>query len=165
MGFKEHTKHGGSIFLRTLAGLGLIKMARWNLGSKNGMWKGGRTIASNGYVLIRVGKNHHLADCRGYAYEHRLEAEKMLGRKLRPGEQVHHGKAGIQVNKKSNLKVASSIAQHREFEGKRNFNRRVIGQSNPIVRCICGCGQRFKLFDSCGRPRKFVSGHNRRKNG
>lgn len=44
------------------------------------MWKGGRSIASNGYVLVRVGKKHHLADVRGYAYEHRIVAEQKLGR-------------------------------------------------------------------------------------
>jgi len=33
-------------------------MAEWNVGKKNGMWRGGRSIASNGYVLIRVGKEH-----------------------------------------------------------------------------------------------------------
>lgn len=35
-------------------------------------WKGGRTVTQHGYVLIYVSKNHPLADCRGYAYEHRL---------------------------------------------------------------------------------------------
>lgn len=54
----------------------------------NPNWKGGRSIASNGYVLIKVGTGHHLADVRGYAYEHRLVAERKLGRRLlrMPGE-------------------------------------------------------------------------------
>ena len=55
-------------------------MAKHNIGKKNGMWKGGRSVASNGYVLIRVGMDHHLADVRGYAYEHRLVAEKKIRR-------------------------------------------------------------------------------------
>lgn len=42
-------------------------------------WKGGRSIASNGYMLVRVGLSHHLADVRGYAYEHRLVAEQKIG--------------------------------------------------------------------------------------
>jgi hypothetical protein len=33
----------------------------------NSNWKGGRLIASNGYVLVRVGIGHHLADVRGAA--------------------------------------------------------------------------------------------------
>lgn len=33
-------------------------------------WQHGRIIASNGYVKLRVGRSHPLADSRGYAYEH-----------------------------------------------------------------------------------------------
>jgi hypothetical protein len=51
---------------------------RGNFGPKNGFWKGGKSIASNGYMLIRVGVNHHLSDVRGYAYEHRLVAEQKI---------------------------------------------------------------------------------------
>jgi hypothetical protein len=29
------------------------------------------------------------------------------------------------------------------------------------VSCECGCGQVFPRFDRAGRPRRFVSGHNR----
>lgn len=47
-------------------------------------WQGG-TTTDQGYMLIYVGKHHHLADVRGYAYEHRLVAEQMLGRRLEPG--------------------------------------------------------------------------------
>src|SRR4051812_41815968 len=45
----------------------------------NPNWRGGRSIASNGYIIVRVGVGHHLADVRGYAYEHRLVAEQKLG--------------------------------------------------------------------------------------
>ena len=65
-------------------------MPNYNTGPAHNRWKGGRSIASNGYVLVRVGKRHHLADVRGYAYEHRLVAEEKLGRRLTPGEIPHH---------------------------------------------------------------------------
>jgi hypothetical protein len=56
-------------------------------GVKNGNWKGGRVIDPRGYVLIRVGIGHPLADCRGYAYEHRLVASAAPGEHiLRSGE-------------------------------------------------------------------------------
>lgn len=51
-------------------------------GPENYMWKGGRAVTSHGYVLIRVGAEHHLADVRDYAYEHRLVAAEKLGRRL-----------------------------------------------------------------------------------
>lgn len=60
-------------------------MGAQQTGANNPYWKGGRTVASTGYVLIRVGVDHHLADVRGYAYEHRLVAEQKLGRRLLPG--------------------------------------------------------------------------------
>lgn len=43
-------------------------------GANNHMWRGGRSVASNGYMLVRVGVDHPLADVRGYAYEHRIGA-------------------------------------------------------------------------------------------
>lgn len=80
-------------------------MSKHQTGGKNGQWKGGRVVASNGYVLIRVGKSHHLADVRGYAYEHRLVAEETLGRRLRDDEQVHHKDENKQNNAPDNLEV------------------------------------------------------------
>ncbi len=57
---------------------------------QNPNWGGGKTVSSHGYVKILVGIGHHLADSKGYAYEHRLVAEETLGRRLEPEEQVHH---------------------------------------------------------------------------
>lgn len=56
--------------------------------NKNPNWKGGRTTTGDGYVLVKVGVDHHLADVRGYAYAHRVEAETILGRRLAKGERV-----------------------------------------------------------------------------
>lgn len=89
-------------------------MTKHQTGAKNGMWKGGRSIASNGYVLLRVGVDHHLADVRGYAYEHRVVAEQMLGRRLRRGEQVHHRDHDKTNNAPENLEVLSTAAHGAE---------------------------------------------------
>ena len=135
-------------------------MARWNVGPKNGNWKGGRTIASNGYVLVRVGTDHHLADIRGYAYEHRIKAEKKIGRRLTPGEIVHHKDGNKQNNKASNLEVLGGIAEHRFQHRKPGCKRREPGQPNRTIKCLCGCGRRLRKYDSSGRPRSYISGHN-----
>lgn len=138
----------------------------WLHGSRNHQWKGGRTIASTGYLLVKVPWNHHLADIRGYAYEHRVVAEKKLGRRLLPGEIVHHNDGNKLNNRPDNLEVVASIAHHRAEHRSPGSELRNHGQDNPNVECKCGCGGTFPMFDSSGRPRKFISGHNlRNKNG
>ncbi|GAB5541327.1 MAG: hypothetical protein SangKO_010870 [Sandaracinaceae bacterium] len=129
-------------------------------GALNNNWKGGRSIASNGYVLVRVGVDHHLADVRGYAYEHRVVAERKTGRRLRPGEQVHHIDGDQKNNDPDNLQVYASAALH-QVEHRTRTDCRLPGEPNPSVSCACGCGATFKRYDALGRPRRYVSGHNR----
>lgn len=135
-------------------------MAKHNIGPKNGMWKGGRSVASNGYVLIRVGVDHHLADVRGYAYEHRIVAEQNLGRRLLDGEIAHHKNENKTDNRPENIKVVPSIAHHYLEHRKRERGLRRPDEDNPTTACACGCGERFPRFDSSGRPRRYVTGHN-----
>lgn len=127
---------------------------------KNNNWRGGRSLASNGYVLIRVGKDHHLADVRGYAYEHRLVAEQKLGRRLKPGELVHHKNEVKTDNSPDNLEVVSSISEHKVKHRRPGSKRRLPNEPNPRLKCQCGCGARFAKFDRDGRPRRYISGHN-----
>lgn len=137
-------------------------MPAWGgqFGPQNGQWKGGRSVASNGYVLLRVGVGHHLADVRGYAYEHRIVAEKKIGRRLLPSEQVHHIDGDKKNNSPDNLDVLQSIAEHRSHHRSSGRVLRLPGEENQTIACACGCGAVFKRFDSSGRPRAFVTGHN-----
>ena len=150
---------------RRLRELGLSRGVGMNTpprcGGKNNMWNGGRSVTRHGYVLVRVGMNHHLADVRGYAYEHRVVAEKKVGRRLVSGEQIHHMNGDRGDNRPENLEVVGSIAEHRVLHRKRTSIRRLPGEDNPEISCMCGCGAVFPKYDSTGRPRKVVSGHNR----
>jgi len=58
------------------------------VGDTNPNFKGGRYIDDKGY--IRVLRPEHPFNNKGYVYEHRLVAEKHLGRYLQPWEVVHH---------------------------------------------------------------------------
>jgi len=129
-------------------------------GERNPFWKGGRSVASNGYVLIRVGVDHHLADCRGYAYEHRLVAEAKLNRRLVPKEAVHHINGIKDDNRPENIEVLPTRAHHMVLHRKRVSSRRNPGESDCLMSCKCGCGERFNRFDKWGRRREYVSGHN-----
>lgn len=110
----------------------------------NPNWRGGRSITSHGYVLIKVGQNHHLADVRGYAYEHRLVAEEKLGRLLRPGERVRHVNGVKDDNRPENIE---SRLQLRD-------------RQNETAECACGCSCMLTIFDRWGRERRFIPGHN-----
>jgi hypothetical protein len=77
---------------------------------------GSKTITEHGYILVRVRKDHHLADCRGLAYEHRLVLEKKLRRRLQDHELVHHIDGNRRNNEPQNLEVmtrSDHIAHHR----------------------------------------------------
>lgn len=59
------------------------------MGEKNHLWKGGRTISSNGYILIHK-PSHPRASKNGYVYEHILILEQKLGHPLPEGWIGHH---------------------------------------------------------------------------
>lgn len=135
-------------------------MGKPGRGPANPNWRGGRSVASNGYIIVRVGFEHHLADVRGYAYEHRIVAEQKIGRRLHDGEQVHRINGIKTDNRPENIEVVASIAHHRVEHRTRSRGLRLPGEENPRVACACGCGELFAKFDSSNRPRRFVTGHN-----
>ena len=122
-------------------------------------WKGGRVVASNGYMLVHVGKDHPLADVRGYAYEHRLVAEAALGRPLAPGEVVHHRDHDKQNNHPDNLEVVNR-AEHGVAHRTVGKATRLPNEPNPIIACACGCGAEFRRYDAANRRRAYWPGHN-----
>lgn len=74
-------------------------------GEKNGNWKGGRYISSAGYVYVKLPDG-------SYEYEHRVVAEKKLGRPLTEGEVVHHKNGDKSDNRQENLAVMASHSDH-----------------------------------------------------
>jgi hypothetical protein len=81
-------------------------------GERNGRFNAGRLLTSQGYVLVRVTRDHPRAfgppGLRGaYAYQHDLVAEETLGRHLRAEEAVHHHNGQRDDNRPENLEVTT----------------------------------------------------------
>jgi hypothetical protein len=125
----------------------------------NPFWKGGRTIASNGYILIKDADNPN-ADVRGYVYEHRMVAQKILGRPLLHEEIVHHKDGNKLNNSPENIEIVVGNFEHYFLHRSPNSNKRKPGEENPILHCACGCGAILTKYDNSNRPRRFISGHN-----
>ena len=129
-------------------------------GANNPNWKGGRFVTRRGYVFVYVGRQYHLSNSSGYAAEHRVVMEEMLGRRLKVGEIVHHRDGNKSNNAHENLEVCANAAEHNFKHRSPNNAYRKPGEPNEIVKCECGCGERFERFNSWGYSRRFVRGHN-----
>ena len=94
-----------------------IKRGRTSLrGEKNRLWNGGKQVNSNGYIYIYA-PDHPKATLRGYVLEHRLVAEKKIGRPIEDFEDVHHINGNKVDNSPDNLEVLS-----RREHAKRHFD-------------------------------------------
>lgn len=80
-------------------------------GKRNGNWNGGRVVDKSGYILVKVDSHPYMTKA-GYVREHRLVAERILGRYLKATEVCHHIDENPANNSPDNLIVFETHAIH-----------------------------------------------------
>lgn len=87
-------------------------MSQFRTGSGNPRWRGGdRMISDHGYVKVRVGVGHPLADPYGYTYEHIL-VWCAAGRAVPTKEQHLHHKNGDKTDNRLGNLLLVERAEH-----------------------------------------------------
>ena len=80
-------------------------------GENNHNWKGGKHIHNNGYISVNPDPGHERFG-NGSILEHIYIAEKVLGRRLKKGEIIHHVDENPQNNLYENLVICPSQSYH-----------------------------------------------------
>jgi hypothetical protein len=88
-------------------GIPKFKVGHMNRGAGNGKWNGGVVVDVRGYRLVYMPDHPRAQQPNGYILEHRLIAERVLGRELSEDEEVHHINEDRSDNRLENLTVLS----------------------------------------------------------
>lgn len=115
-------------------------------------WKGGRSVASSGYVTIYA-PDHPRSDVSGVVYEHVLIAERALRRPLARKHPVHHVDENKANNENGNLVLCENNAYHRLLH-QRQRALYACGDANALRCHLCGRYDHQEDIRRYGAPRR-----------
>lgn len=87
-------------------------------------WNDGRMITDDGYVKVRVGKEHPLADPNGYCYEHLLVWVAAGRPRPTRGWTLHHANECKTDNRLGNLELMTRTEHNRRHITERERDAR-----------------------------------------
>jgi hypothetical protein len=88
-------------------------------GADHRRWSEERMLSEHGYVKVRVGKEHPLADANGYCYEHLL-VWVSAGREKPDADHLLHHKNEVKTdNRLANLELLTRTQHAAEHQGER----------------------------------------------
>ena len=82
-------------------------------GSQHYRWNAAKMYAKDGYVKLRVGISHPLADRNGYAYEHLVVWCAAGNPRPAPNQVIHHRNEVKEDNRYENLQLTTRSAHNR----------------------------------------------------
>lgn len=135
--------------------------------------RGKKVKTTEGYIVVYCPEYPNAQNGK-YVYEHRLVMANHIGRPLRTDEHVHHINGIKTDNRIENLLLTSNTEHRKEHWKDASEDERLrlsrLGtqyakahkKQRVLIPCACGCGEMIENFDSKGRPRKYVKGHNGR---
>lgn len=105
----------------------------WNntkRGAEHHRWSQARMLNEDGYVKVRVGKEHPLADPNGYAYEHLMVWCAAGNPRPGPGETLHHRNEDKTDNRLGNLELLTRSAHNvlHNADRERDDSGRFVGK-------------------------------------
>jgi len=122
-------------------------------GDSNGRWSRSRIFSEHGYVKVRVGRDHPLADPNGYAYEHLLVWISAGRRRPAANELIHHKSEDKTDNRLGNLQLITRSGHgiHHSGDRLRSKDGRFLGS----VRAGPGKGGDMSQWPEDLRVREF----------